>query len=90
MDDTVRENKQEQAITMLKMKQVEINRLPKKGDFEPYEISFIKSMLGPWPRALETAGLKPISKHYLEKRHRTINEKMRKRRRNMTSYTFTF
>ena len=40
MDDTVRENKQEQAITMLKMKQVEINRLPKKGDFEPYEISF--------------------------------------------------
>ena len=43
MDDTVRENKQEQAITMLKMKQVEINRLPKKGDFEPYEISFIKS-----------------------------------------------
>ena len=44
MDDTVRENKQEQAITMLKMKQVEINRLPKKGDFEPYEISFIKSM----------------------------------------------
>ena len=47
MDDTVRENKQEQAITMLKMKQVEINRLPKKGDFEPYEISFIKSMLGP-------------------------------------------
>lgn len=47
MDDTVRENKQEQAITMLKMNQVEINRLPKKSDFEPYEISFIKSMLGP-------------------------------------------
>ena len=63
MDDTVRENKQEQAITMLKMKQVEINRLPKKGDFEPYEISFIKSMLGPWPRALEAAGYGLLNIH---------------------------
>ena len=85
MDDTVRENKQEQAITMLKMNQVQINRLPKKSDFEPYEISFIKSMLGPWPRALEAAGLKPVSKHYIEKKVRNKQRNARKRMRDTGS-----
>ena len=80
MDDTVRENKQEQAITMLKMNQVEINRLPKKSDFEPYE-----SMLGPWPRALEAAGLKPVSKHYIEKKVRNKQRNARKRMRDTGS-----
>lgn len=68
---------------MLKMKQVEINRLPKKGDFEPYEISFIKSMLGPWPRALEAAGLKPVSKHYIENK---VQEQTTKRKKKNAGY----
>lgn len=65
---------------MIKDDQVEINRLPKKSDFVPYEISFIKSMLGPWPRALEAAGLKPVSKHYIEKKVQGTNNETGKKK----------
>ena len=36
------------------------NRLPKRGDFSDEEVNAIKSFLGPWPRALEAAGLKEV------------------------------
>ena len=64
----MRKNKRGKAIAMLRAKQAEIGRLPKKGDFVPDEIGFIKQVLGPWPRALEVAGLKPVSKHLLDER----------------------
>ena len=35
-------------------------RYPKRSDFTEEEVAYIKSFLGPWPRALEAAGLKPI------------------------------
>lgn len=35
-----------------------ISRYPKRSDFESDEICAIKAYLGPWPRALETAGIK--------------------------------
>ena len=35
-------------------------RYPKRSDFTEEEVSYIKAFLGPWPRALEAAGLKPI------------------------------
>ncbi len=35
------------------------NRYPKRSDFSEAEVMAIKSFLGPWPRALETAGIKP-------------------------------
>ena len=34
-------------------------RYPKKSDFTQEETAYIKAFLGPWPRALEAAGLKP-------------------------------
>ena len=34
-------------------------RLPQRSDFTPEEIVQIKAHLGPFPRALESAGLKP-------------------------------
>lgn len=34
-------------------------RYPKRSDFTEEEVAYIKSFLGPWPRALEAAGLKP-------------------------------
>ncbi len=46
------------AISMLKEKSAELGRLPKKSDFSGADISRIKSRLGAWNRALETAGLK--------------------------------
>ena len=34
-------------------------RYPRRSDFTDREVEAIKAHLGPWPRALETAGLKP-------------------------------
>ena len=55
MTDTEKKN---YAVDLLRKKAEDIGRLPKKEDFEPTEVSRIKSYLGPWPRALEYAGLK--------------------------------
>lgn len=53
-------DKEAAAIRLLQEKAVGLGRLPKKQDFEPALVSRIKSSLGPWPRALEKAGLKPV------------------------------
>lgn len=58
------------AIHLLQEKAAELGRLPKKQDFEPALVSRIKSSLGPWPRALEQAGLKPVSQTYLNRKAR--------------------
>jgi len=50
----------EQCIKLLTDKSSKLNRLPKKDDFTPQEVVAIKAFLGPWPRALEAAGLKPL------------------------------
>ena len=36
-----------------------IERYPKRADFKDAEVVAIKAFLGPWPRALEAAGIKP-------------------------------
>ncbi|MDE6150126.1 MAG: hypothetical protein K2F81_08565 [Ruminococcus sp.] len=51
-------DKKETAILMLKQKADMLGRLPKKDDFDEISVSKIKGILGPWPRALESAGLK--------------------------------
>lgn len=48
----------ENAVELLRQKADIIGRVPKKSDFGPNEIIYIKAYLGPWPRALEYAGLK--------------------------------
>ena len=53
-----------QCIALLQKKQQELvlqeqHRLPCRGDFSPEEVCAVKAQLGPWPRALEEAGLKP-------------------------------
>ena len=53
-------NKKQYATFLLRRKAEELGRIPKKADFEMRDIQFIKSVLGPWPRALENAGLKPV------------------------------
>ena len=35
------------------------DRYPKRADFEEAQVVAIKAFLGPWPRALEEAGIKP-------------------------------
>ncbi len=54
--------KKEWAIETLRLKSKELGRLPKKTDFDVATMSRIKAFLGPWPRALEAAGLKETKK----------------------------
>lgn len=50
--------KKEWAVSLLREKHAELGRTPKKEDFDEATRSRIKAFLGPWPRALEAAGLK--------------------------------
>ncbi len=36
-----------------------LSRYPRRSDFTEREVVAIKAFLGPWPRALEAAGIKP-------------------------------
>lgn len=46
------------AIRALQKRAKELGFPPKKADFDDATKARIKSFLGPWPRALEAAGLK--------------------------------
>lgn len=52
------EEKKSWAEELLREKNEELGRLPHKDDFDEPTRSRIKAFLGPWPRALEAAGLK--------------------------------
>ena len=51
-------DKRELALELLITKAKELDRLPKRADFSDSDVCLIKQKLGPWPRALEAAGLK--------------------------------
>jgi len=53
-----KEEKMAWAIKQLQDKYDELGMLPAKSDFDAVTLSRIKAFLGPWPRALESAGLK--------------------------------
>ncbi len=57
------EKKRQWASEQLQEKSKELGRLPKKDDFDVVTLSRIKAFLGPWPRALEAAGLKEKKKN---------------------------
>ena len=52
------EEKKAWAEELLRSKCKELGRIPTKKDFDSATCSRIKACLGPWPRALESAGLK--------------------------------
>ena len=59
-----RKYNKEDCILLLQAKYSELQaqglgRYPKRADFEEREVVAIKAFLGPWPRALEIAGIKP-------------------------------
>lgn len=53
-------------------------RYPQKSDFSPEQVMAIKSLLGPWPRALEKAGIKPADEQKEELRKQKRIEHKRK------------
>ena len=73
------------AVEQLQKKYNELSRLPKKEDFDEKTRSRIKAYLGPWPRALEAAGLKPVSELLLKRQEsRSLKKsKSKKKRRNL-------
>lgn len=46
------------AILQLQKRASELSRIPLKEDFSEADRARIKAFLGPWPRALEAAGLR--------------------------------
>ena len=56
--EMIDEKKKQWAVSQLQTKALELGRQPKKDDFDVVTMSRIKAFLGPWPRALEAAGLK--------------------------------
>lgn len=62
------------------LKAMGIKRYPQRSDFTEEEVIAVKAFLGPWPRALEKAGLKPINEELKEKkRKKRIAAKIKKR-----------
>lgn len=71
------EEKKLWAEELLQQRHKDLGRLPRKDDFDEPTRSRIKAFLGPWPRALEAAGLKEP---------RVIPPKPKKRKRAATKY----
>ena len=60
------------CIILLKNKYQELqtnglSRYPQRSDFDEREVVAIKAFLGPWPRALEAAGIKPPKNDRMQK-----------------------
>ena len=72
------EEKKSWAEELLRQKSIELGRLPRKDDFDEPTRSRIKAFLGPWPRALEAAGLKEA---------KLLPEKPKKRKSGVKSKT---
>ena len=77
----------EDCIILLQKKYEELKAqghsdFPKRADFSENEVIAIKSFLGPWPRALEAAGIKPVNEALMEKkRQKKIAMKRKKTQR---------
>ena len=73
------EEKKSWAEELLREKHKELGRLPRKDDFDEPTRSRIKAFLGPWPRALEAAGLKeprPITPKSAKRKKSATKSKM--------------
>jgi hypothetical protein len=66
------------CIRLLNERASALGRPPRKEDFGGEDVYAIKSALGPWPRALEKAGLKPVTSQRIQK----LEARRRKRRGN--------
>lgn len=81
----------EEYISRMRQKAEELDRLPKKSDFDVETVNGIKSFFGPWPRALEAAGIKEPDPLRIErkraKRQRARENQIRYRKAHPKSNT---
>lgn len=75
------DNKAEFAVKILFDKSKELGRLPKRTDFDDKTVCFIKQKLGPWPRALEAAGLKPILENSSKEKSKIKRQRIKKNKK---------
>ena len=64
-----------------KLSEEGISRYPQRSDFSEDEVIAIKAFLGPWPRALEAAGIKPPREGSRLEKNRERRARARLRRR---------
>ncbi|MCI9145427.1 MAG: hypothetical protein HFJ97_03570 [Eubacterium sp.] len=72
----------EQCILLIQQKASELERFPKKSDFDNETVNTIKSYFGPWPRALEAAEIKEPNLERIEQKR----EKRRRAKANQIRY----
>lgn len=65
------------AIKLLQEKYNILQRMPQKTDFDSKTVCFIKQKLGPWPRALEQAGLKIQAKESAKDKSKAKRERIK-------------
>ena len=62
------------------LKEQGLERYPRRSDFTEREVVAIKAFLGPWPRALEAAGIKPPRNDNRAEKNREKRLRAKKRR----------
>lgn len=76
----------EEYLELLRRKANELQRLPKKSDFENSDVVKIKSLFGPWPHALSNAGLieskEEVRKQKNIERRKRARQKMKEEKKN--------
>ena len=70
------------AIKLLSDMAENLGRNPKRTDFDSETACFIKQKLGPWPRALEKAGLKRTPEISAKEKSKQKRERIRKKYKN--------
>ena len=65
--------KEQECIALLRQRYAALlsageDRYPRRSDFSAEEVVAVKACFGPWPRALEAAGLKEADPEKAEKR----------------------
>ncbi|MGN0988767.1 MAG: homing endonuclease associated repeat-containing protein [Eubacteriales bacterium] len=76
----------EDCVLLLRGAYTSLGRFPQRSDFAPDEVVAIKSFFGPWPRALEAAGIKePRADNRLEHNREKRRRAARRRRENRMS-----
>ena len=74
------DNTKEYYISLLKKVAEDEKRLPKKSDFSQDDVNRIKGLFGPWPWALEAAGLKESKQEARKEKNREKHLRSRERR----------
>ena len=78
------DEKMNYALALLHDKAEQLGTNPKKSDFTPEQVCFIKQTLGPWNRALEKAGLKEPQKISSQQKSRMKRSRIKKKKKQLS------